>query len=84
MERYTHRDQGEWQVPEGMERTAIERLARFEDAYEDILSRKTDIEEQMESLRAAGKQKSARFRELLGEKLMLQQLIMILESRGLA
>lgn len=37
----------------------------------------------MEPLRAAGKQKSVRFRELLGEKLMLQQMVMILESHGL-
>lgn len=83
MERYTQHSRTGWQVPEGLEQAAAERLAHFEDAYEDIRSKQARLEEQMESLRAAGKQKSVRFRELLGEKLMLQQMVMILESHGL-
>ena len=83
MERYTRQGQNGWQVPEGLEQAALERLARFEDAYEDLRARQERLEGQMEPLRAAGKQKSARFRELLGEKLMLQQIFLLLEGHGL-
>lgn len=83
MERYTKYGQNGWQVPEGLEQAALERLARFEDAYEELRTRQEKLEGQMEPLRVAGKQKSARFRELLGEKLMLQQMFILLESHGL-
>ena len=38
----------------------------------------------MEPLRAAGKQKSARFRELMGERLLLRRMLELLERHGLS
>ena len=83
MERYTRREGEEWLVPIGLEQAALARLACFEDAYQALCIKKVCLEEQMAPRRAPVKQKRARFRELLGEKLMLQQLFVWLESHGI-
>ena len=80
MERYTRRGDQGWQVPEGQEQAALERLAGLEDAYEELQSGLA----LMEPLRAAGKQKSARFRELMGERLLLRRMLELLERHGLS
>ena len=84
MERYTRREDQGWQVPEGQEQAALERLAGLEDAYEELQSGLALLEAQMEPLRAAGKQKSARFRELMGERLLLRRMLELLERHGLS
>ena len=84
MERYTRRGDQGWQVPEGQEQAALERLAGLEDAYEELQGALALLEAQMEPLRAAGKQKSARFRELMGERLLLRRLLELLERHGLS
>ncbi len=84
MERYTRRGDQGWQVPEGQEQAALERLAGLEDAYEELQSGLALLEAQMEPLRAAGKQKSARFRELMGERLLLRRMLELLERHGLS
>ncbi|HIY17719.1 MAG TPA: hypothetical protein H9839_10295 [Candidatus Intestinimonas stercorigallinarum] len=84
MERYTRRGDQGWQVPEGQEQAALERLAGLEDAYEELQGALALLEAQMEPLRAAGKQKSARFRELMGERLLLRRMLELLERHGLS
>ena len=84
MERYTRRGDQGWQVPEGQEHAALERLAGLEDAYEELQGALALLEAQMEPLRAAGKQKSARFRELMGERLLLRRMLELLERHGLS
>ena len=84
MERYTPRGDQGWQVPEGQEQAALERVAGLEDAYEELQSGLALLEAQMEPLRAAGKQKSARFRELMGERLLLRRMLELLERHGLS
>ena len=84
MERYTRRGDQGWQVPEGQEQAALERLVGLEDAYEELQSGLALLEAQMEPLRAAGKQKSARFRELMGERLLLRRMLELLERHGLS
>ena len=84
MERYTRRGDQGWQVPEGQEQAALERLAGLEDAYEELQGALALLEAQMEPLRAAGKQKSARFRELMGERLLLRRMWELLERHGLS
>ena len=84
MERYTRRGDQGWQVPEGQEQAALERLAGLEDAYEELQSGLALLEAQVEPLRAAGKQKSARFRELMGERLLLRRMLELLERHGLS
>ena len=48
----------------------IQRLAMYENAHEQLLSRQEDVEKEMEKLRGEGKQKSGRFKELLARKLI--------------
>ena len=84
MELKTRRGDQGWQVPEGQEQAALERLAGLEDAYEELQGALALLEAQMEPLRAAGKQKSARFRELMGERLLLRRMLELLERHGLS
>lgn len=84
MERMTYKTEAGWQVPEGQLEEALERLARFEDAYEAILADQEALTAKLEPLKAAGKQKSAQFRELLGQKLVNQQILIRLEYAGIS
>lgn len=59
---------------------AVARLAQFENAYDHVVLRQAEVMRQMEALKAAGKQKSVQFRELLGEKLMNQNMLILWET----
>lgn len=83
MERLTRRTEHGWQVEEGRLEQALERLARFEDVFQSLVEEQEQLAAQMEPLKAAGRQKSARFRELLGKKLVNQQLLIRLEFAGI-
>ncbi len=61
---------------------AIERLARFENAHADLLARQERIQRELDRLRDEGKQKTVRFRELLGQKMINNTLIELLEQHG--
>ena len=69
-------------VPEELE-DAIAQLARFETACEQLLAEQEELSTQLEAMKREGKQKSARFRELLGRKLVNQQLLVKLEFCGI-
>ena len=84
MTRYTRRTPQGVQVSPQALPAALEQLARFEDAYEALLRQRAELSAQMEPLNAAGKQKSARFRELLGKKLVNQQILLQLEFCGIS
>ena len=62
---------------------AIDKLARFENFYLDLLASQVAIPEEMEKLRQQGKTKSVRFRELMGEKMGKANLISLIKSYGL-
>lgn len=62
---------------------ALEKLARFENAYDYVSTRQAELIRRMEELKAAGKQKSVQFRELLGEKLMNQNMLILWETYGI-
>ena len=49
---------------------ALRRLAVFEDVYEELMESMAAIPAELESLKAAGKEKTVRYRELFGRKLM--------------
>ena len=70
-------------VEEGRLAEALERLARFETAYEGILREQEELAAKMEPLKAAGRQKSVQFRELLAQKLTVQNLIGRFEIYGI-
>ena len=63
---------GGFSVPAGLEQEAAERLGRYEDAYERLTARRSELAGRMEALKAQGKQKTAQFRELFAEKLTIQ------------
>ncbi len=63
--------------------TEQERLAAFERMYADLLKEQEKVLEQMEALRAAGKQKGATYKQLLAQKLTLQNMIGRFEIYGI-
>ncbi len=55
---------------EGWQGAAVDRLAAFENLYESLARRIADIPGELSQLRAQGREKSVRFRELSGERMM--------------
>ena len=83
MERITKQDDsGAWIIPPEQNQAAAARLAAFENAYERLMARQGEIGAKMEALKAQGKQKTAQFRELFGEKLMNQNTLTLWETYG--
>ena len=70
-------------VPAGLEQEAAERLGRYEDAYERLTARRSELAGRMEALKAQGKQKTAQFRELFAEKLTIQNTLTLWETYGI-
>jgi hypothetical protein len=62
---------------------AVDKLARFENLYEDILNGQDEISKELEKLRLAGQTKSVKFRELMTRKLMNTNFLILLKSYGL-
>lgn len=92
MERYTQKMENEkykvtgevlQQEEEGYVGEAVERLARFEDAYEALEANYTATEEKLEWLRSQGKVKSVTFQQLLGRKMNYENLISLFEIHGI-
>lgn len=63
--------------------TPAQRLDAFERMYADLLARQSQTEAQLAALRADGKEKTVRFRELLGERLLLARQLSLYQSYGL-
>ena len=63
--------------------TEAERLAAYDRMYADLLKERDKVASDMERLRAAGKQRGATYRQLLAQKLTLQNLIGRFELYGI-
>ena len=74
---------GGFSVPAGLEQEAAERLGRYEDAHGRLLARQEELAGRMEALKAQGKQKTAQFRELVAEKLTIQNTLTLWETYGI-
>lgn len=61
----------------------MERLERFEKALNDILKNYDELAKELEKLRNEGKMKTAKFRELLGKKLVYSMIITIFKRYDL-
>ena len=70
-------------LTEGCSGEAIERLAQFENFYYDMISSQATLSKELEELRNEGKEKSVKFRELLGKKLMNNHVLIALKEYGL-
>ena len=79
MERYTKKEQGKIVVePEYIE-AALERLSAFEDLVCGLDEEQKNIALRLEKLRGERKEKTVQFRELLAQKLMNNNILMLLE-----
>ena len=65
------------------EMTDAERLAAYDRLYADLLKERDKVLADMDKLRAAGKQRGATYRQLLAQKLTLQNLIGRFELYGI-
>jgi hypothetical protein len=68
---------------EGYYGAAIEKLAKFENLYESIIEKQSSLANELEVLRAAGKEKNFKFKELLGQKIMNEMLLMQIRGQGI-
>lgn len=66
----------------GQEEEAVRRLSRLETMMEDLLTEEERLSQQLSALRAEGKTKTAHFRELLGQKLILVAMVGRLRGCG--
>ncbi|HBH11861.1 MAG: hypothetical protein XD91_1853 [Clostridiales bacterium 38_11] len=79
MERQTRKTQtGSYEIINM--KKAAESLAKFEDFYEYVVNRETLIPEELAKLRNEGKEKTLRFRELMGQKLLNTSFISLLKQ----
>lgn len=62
---------------------AINRLGRFEDFYEALVAGQIEIPKEMQKLRNEGKEKSYRYKELMGKKLTDNHILSLLKAYGL-
>jgi len=60
-----------------------DRLEKFECTLRELLGEYNAIPVEMEQLRDGGKEKTARYKELMGRKLMYSGMIAIFEKHGL-
>lgn len=61
----------------------MERLENFEKALKDILNEYEKLGNELEKLREEGKEKTTKFRELLGRKLVYSMIITIFKRYNL-
>lgn len=61
----------------------MDRLERFEKALDDIINNYKELGEELEKLRNDGKNKTTKFRELLGKKLVYSMIIIIFKRYDL-
>lgn len=61
----------------------MDRLEKFERALKDILTEYDDLGKELEKLRNEGKNKTTKFRELLGKKLVYSMIITIFKRYDL-
>ena len=61
----------------------MDKLERFEKALSDILSEYDKLGKELEVLRNEGRQKTTKFRELLGKKLVYSMIITIFKRYDL-
>lgn len=70
-------------VSSGYTGDAIERLAQFENFYDDLINGQAKLTEELALLRSEGKEKSVQFKELLTKKLVNINTMILLKSYGL-
>lgn len=62
---------------------AVNKLAKFENFYDDLMSRQNEISKELEKLRLEDKTRTVRFKQLLADKLTNNNIIMLFKTYGL-
>ncbi len=62
---------------------AVERLASFENIYDDLVLKQNEISKELEKLRNEGKTHSVKFKELMVKKLTNSNIIILFRAYGL-
>ena len=63
--------------------TQTERLAAFEAMLEGVQEQSRQVEAQMRALKAQGRERSATYRQLMGNRLQLAQVLAMYKAYGL-
>ena len=63
---------------------SLHRLTVFESVYEELSDGITSIPAELGKLKAAGKEKTVRYKELFGQKLMNSYIVALFERNGIA
>jgi hypothetical protein len=62
---------------------AICKLAKYENVYEDLLSKQKEISMELEKLRVEGKTHTVKFKQLFANKLTNSNILVLFETYGL-
>lgn len=62
---------------------AVNRLAKFENIYDDLMLKQNEITKELEKLRTEGKTHTVKFKQLLANKLTNSNILMVFEDYGL-
>lgn len=62
---------------------AVNRLAKFENIYDDLILKQNEITKELEKLRIEGKIHTVKFKQLLANKLANSNILMAFEDYGL-
>lgn len=68
---------------DGYSGDAINRLARFENMYDDLISKQSAISKELEKLRSEDKMHSVKFKQLLANKLTNMNIMILVKTYGL-
>jgi len=62
---------------------AVSKLAKFENFYDDLVLKQSEISKELEKLKSEGKTHTVKFKQLLTNKLTNNNIIMLFETYGL-
>jgi len=62
---------------------AVNKLAKFENFFDDLSAEQSKISEELEKLRGQGKTRSYKFKELMAKKLTNSNVLNLLKTYGL-
>lgn len=62
---------------------AINKLAKFENVYDDLISKQSELSKELDKLRAEGKTNTVKFKQLLVNKMNNNNVLVLFKGFGL-
>jgi len=81
--RFTIKNGDSYYIPDENMKEAIQRLGKYEDAYENLLNAQAQIPKDLENMRIQGKEKTVRYKETMAQKLINNHIETFFEKYGL-